>query len=181
MAFFTHTEIPGLIHFQQNSRFDDERGSFSKPLHLDFLTQHKVDFECRESFISFSKHNVLRGLHFQTPPYAHDKIVSCLDGSVFDVVIDLRVNLPTYGKILTFNLHGSNNESLVIPAGCAHGFKVTSSQGAWMAYFTSKEYAPANDQGVVWSSLDLTWPGDAPVVSSRDQSFKHWKDADYFK
>jgi dTDP-4-dehydrorhamnose 3,5-epimerase len=180
MAFFKETEIVGLYQFQINPRFQDERGSFSKPFHVTFLEEHGIKFECKESFLTFSHQNVLRGLHFQSPPHAHDKIVSCFAGSVFDVVVDLRKSSKTYGSVLSFELNENNNEALLIPVGCAHGFKVLSKAGAWMAYYTTKEHAQASDHGVLWSSFSVDWPGGVSIVSPRDAKFPDWKDVGFF-
>lgn len=182
---FKPTSIPGLFQFRINTRFQDERGVFVKPLHLDFLKQNSIGFECRESFISYSKHSVVRGMHFQIPPHDHDKVVSCLDGEIFDVVVDLRQSSPNYGHAEAFNLRGESGEALFVPSGCAHGFQVTSQQGAWVAYYTSREHHTESDKGILWSSAPVEWPIKNPVINARDGAFPAleyaMKEAKYFK
>jgi dTDP-4-dehydrorhamnose 3,5-epimerase len=174
------TPIPGCFRFKINPRFQDTRGFFVKPLHKDFLKTQGIEFECRESFISFSKHTVLRGMHFQIPPFDHDKIVSCIDGEIFDVVVDLRPGSPTDGLALSFKLSGESGEALFIPRGCAHGFQVLTEKGAWVAYYTSREYHPASDQGIHWKSVPIEWPLTHPIVSDRDEAFAKFGEVKYF-
>jgi dTDP-4-dehydrorhamnose 3,5-epimerase len=181
MNQFSATLIHGCFLFRLNPRFEDERGVFVKPLHLDFLEQHGVNFECRESFISYSKANVLRGMHFQLPPHDHAKVVSCVDGEIFDAVVDLRPSSPTYRKALSFRLKGESGEALYIPSGCAHGFQVLSPEGAWVAYYTSREHHAASDQGILWSSVPVEWPIDHPIVSARDQEFPKLGESEFFE
>lgn len=177
MNLFVETSISGLFRFKVAPRFEDERGVLIKPLQLDQLKQKGIDFECRESFTTFSKWNVLRGMHFQSPPHDHAKIVSCIEGEIFDVVVDLRQKSATYGKAEAFQLSGENAEALYIPNGCAHGFQVVSLDGAWMTYFTSKEHVPEADHGILWSSVPIAWPDKNPIVSTRDQGFPAFGDA----
>ena len=180
MNQFSGTTIDGCFLFRLNPRFEDERGVFVKPLHLDFLKNHGVEFECRESFISYSKYNVLRGMHFQTPPHDHAKIVSCLDGEIFDVVVDLRPQSKTYRKALSFRLKGASGEALYVPSGCAHGFQVLSPAGAWVAYYTSREHHAESDRGILWSSIPIEWPQKDPLVSARDQKFPKLGEDEFF-
>lgn len=181
MNQFSATSIDGCFLFRLNPRFEDERGVLVKPLHLDFLAQNGVEFECRESFVTYSKTDVLRGMHFQVPPHEHAKIVSCLDGEIFDAVVDLRPSSPTYQKALSFRLKGTSGEALYIPAGCAHGFQVLSEQGAWVAYYTSREHHPASDQGILWSSVPVEWPVAQPIVSERDRKFPKLGESGFFE
>lgn len=120
-------------------------------------------------------------MHFHSPPYSHDKIVSCIDGEVFDVIVDLRSTSKTYLKALSFNLKGISGDSLFIPKGCAHGFQVLSQEGAWIAYYTSGEYRPENDLGVHWNSVKINWPLSNPIVSERDEKLPKMGDGVFFK
>ena len=180
MTHFSNTSIEGCYLFLLKPRFEDERGLFSKPLHLDLMKKNGIEFECRESFISYSKKNVLRGMHFQVPPHDHAKVVSCVDGEVFDVVMDLRRESKTFGRALSFRLKGQSGECLYIPPGCAHGFQVMNDSGAWVAYYTSKEHHAESDRGVLWSSVPVTWPLRDPIVSKRDQQFPKIGEEEFF-
>ena len=164
-------EISGVTLIQHPSRVD-ARGSFTKLFHPDDigLAVGQV-FPVRETFISWSEPGVLRGMHFQSPPFAHDKAVTCLVGEVLDVVLDLRRRSPTYGRSAAFTLQGAAPATLWIPAGCAHGFAVRGPSRALLHYAVTAEHAPANDLGVRWDSFGFAWPADAgTVISTRDRA-----------
>jgi len=164
--------IPGVFVVQHPVRAD-ARGSFSKLLHPDDL-ELRADgaFPLRESFVSWSEPGVLRGMHFQSPPFAHDKAVTCLAGNVLDVVLDLRRSSPTYGRAIGFDLDGERPTTVVIPVGCAHGFAVLGERRALLHYAVTVEHAPQNDLGVRWDSFGFEWPrGTATVISDRDRAF----------
>jgi dTDP-4-dehydrorhamnose 3,5-epimerase len=165
------SEIPGVSLIAHPTR-DDARGGFTKLMHPDDLgLTHGRSFPVRESFVSWSGPGVLRGMHFQSPPFAHDKAVTCLSGRVLDVVLDLRRSSPSFGRTASFMLDGAAPTTVFIPAGCAHGFAVIGSERALMHYSVTAEHSPANDAGVRWDSFGFTWPvGTAVMVSARDQA-----------
>ncbi len=148
----------------------DPRGSFVKILEEDTFAKHGLPTTFAEQYYSVSAQNVLRGLHFQTPPHDHHKLVTCIDGDVFDVVVDLRKGSPTYGRHQSFELNGESGDSVFVPVGCAHGFYVRS-KGATVFYNVSSLYAPAHDSGIRWDSAGINWPSDCPIVSDRDAAF----------
>lgn len=150
-------------------RFQDERGSFVKTFHREHIKQLGLNFQCKESFISTSNKGVVRGMHFQTPPKEHWKIVTCLSGSVFDVIVDLRTTSRTYKHVWSRTLDACKNEIILIPPGCAHGFASLEDNSA-MVYHTSTEHSPEHDLGVLWSSVPVDWPWSSPCVSQRDQA-----------
>ena len=147
------------------------RGSFAKLFHPDDLGLGAgLAFPVRESFVSWSEPGVLRGMHFQSPPFAHDKAVSCLVGRVLDVVLDLRRSSPTFGRAVGFQLDSATPETLWIPVGCAHGFAVLGDDRALMHYAVTAEHSPPDDRGVRWDSFGFEWPaGLATVISERDR------------
>jgi dTDP-4-dehydrorhamnose 3,5-epimerase len=145
----------------------DRRGSFVKIVHEDIFAAHGLPTRFAEQYYSVSAHNVLRGLHFQTPPHDHYKLVSCIEGVVFDVVVDLRKSSKSYGCHESFELDGAIGDSVFIPSGCAHGFYVRS-QTANVLYNVSTVYAPSHDTGIRWDTVGIPWPCDAPIVSDRD-------------
>jgi dTDP-4-dehydrorhamnose 3,5-epimerase/CDP-3, 6-dideoxy-D-glycero-D-glycero-4-hexulose-5-epimerase len=150
-------------------RLTDERGSFVKTYHAEEYNKHGIDFSPREEFYSISKKNVLRGLHFQTPPYAHDKLVYCAVGVVLDFFLDIRRQSDTYGQILKIEISDKNNIALFLTKGIAHGF-LSLTEKSVMVYKTNCVYAPNNDKGILWSSLDLGLDVNNPVVSQRDSA-----------
>lgn len=161
--------IPGVILIRHQVR-TDVRGSFAKLLHPDDLGWRSGQaFPVRESFMSWSESGVLRGMHFQSPPFAHDKAVTCLAGQVVDVVLDLRRDSPAFGRSVGFVLDGEAPSTVWIPAGCAHGFAVLGKDRALMHYAVTAEHSPENDRGVRWDSFGFDWPtGAGRVVSARD-------------
>ncbi|MFM8911405.1 MAG: dTDP-4-dehydrorhamnose 3,5-epimerase [Flammeovirgaceae bacterium] len=163
------TKIAGCIEIQPIS-FQDNRGRFVKVFHALEFEKHYLSTRFMEEFYSSSEPGVLRGLHFQTPPHEHEKLVYCVQGEVFDVVLDLRVGSPTYGQAQHFILNAVHANMLYIPAGLAHGF-CTMSEAATLVYKVTSVHAPAYDQGILWSSIPIDWPVNNPIVSDRDSKF----------
>ena len=112
----------------------------------------------------------MRGLHFQSPPRAQDKLVRCSRGAIFDVAVDIRSGSPTYGKWFGVELTAENGKQLLVPKGFLHGF-VTRTPDVEVQYKCSDVYAPDCDGSVLWSSLGIDWgvTGD-PVLSAKDQA-----------
>ena len=144
----------------------DPRGSFVKTLEADVFARHGLPTVYAEHYYSVSGKNVLRGLHFQLPPHHHDKLVTCIEGDVLDVVLDLRAGAD-YGRHEHFELSGTRGDGVFVPAGCAHGFYVRSER-AIVLYNVTTAYAPAHDTGIRWDSAGIAWPATAPVLSERD-------------
>jgi len=170
---FQRTNIPGcyVIDLQYS---EDVRGDFLKLYHEALFRKAGVEFTPREIYISQSHKGVIRGMHFQTPPNDHGKLVTCLSGSVLDVVVDLRKGSPSYQHAFHIELSEVNKKALFVPSGLAHGFCATSEQSA-MAYFVSSVHAPENDQGILWSSIKAPWPVKTPIISIRDEGFPELK------
>lgn len=162
--------LPGLKLLKPRI-FSDPRGAFVKTYHEGLYHDLAIDFALREEFFSISSKNVLRGMHFQTPPHAHNKLVYCVAGSVLDVVVDLRKDQPTFGQSASFELSAANRHLLYIPVGFAHGF-LANSDDACMVYKTDAVYAPENDTGIRWDSFGFQWPVESPIISDRDQAFE---------
>jgi dTDP-4-dehydrorhamnose 3,5-epimerase len=148
--------------------YKDERGTFNKLYHEGVFAEKGAKIDIKEQYYSISAKNVLRGMHFQLPPYSHDKLVSCLTGSVLDVVLDLRKDSPTYRQFDSFNLNQDNALALYIPSGMAHGF-LSLEDNTIMLYNTSAGYEPKSDKGIHWNSFAFDWPCDQPTISSRDE------------
>jgi dTDP-4-dehydrorhamnose 3,5-epimerase len=164
-----NTSIPGCFELVPKV-FEDERGSFTKTFHQKFFKDCGLETQYTEEYFSRSKQDVIRGMHFQIPPEECVKIVYCIDGEVMDVVLDLRVGSPTYGKHEIFHLKDRLANIIYIPIGIAHGF-YTKSKTATMIYKVSKPYSPACDSGVHWNSAKITWPTKTPIISKRDSEF----------
>lgn len=150
--------------------FTDKRGKFVKTFHIDEFKSYGLETIFREQYFSYSKKRVIRGLHFQIPPYDHVKLVYCAIGEVEDVVLDIRKGSPTYGQYEIFKLSSEKGNILYIPKGFAHGFCVTSEE-ALLIYNVSSTYSPEHDSGIHWRSVGLPWTNFKPIVSERDNQF----------
>jgi dTDP-4-dehydrorhamnose 3,5-epimerase len=160
------TELSGVVVLRPIIR-PDRRGRFVKTVHGPFFEEHGLPADFAEQYYSVSRHNVLRGMHFQTPPADHYKLVTCLDGTVFDVVVDLRRSSQTYAQHAIIKLDSRTAQSIYIPAGFAHGFYVLSDT-ATVLYNVSTVYSAAHDTGVRWDSVGVQWPTENPILSDRD-------------
>lgn len=163
------TAIPGCFEIQPRV-FEDARGRFVKPYQRDAFARHGLQTAFAEEFYSRSRKGVVRGLHFQTPPEDHVKLVYCVQGRVFDAVVDLRVGSPAYGKACTFELDAERGNCLYIPRGLAHGFCALTDD-ATMVYMVSTAHAPQHDSGILWNSAGIDWPVAEPLLSERDAGF----------
>ena len=163
--------LPGVRLLELKS-FVDDRGEFVKTFHGRMLAELGLSFQLREEFFSVSGKNVVRGMHFQVPPAAHQKMVYCLAGSVLDVLVDLRSGLPTYGKSWSITLTGRRRQALYIPAGVAHGF-LSMSENSCMVYKTDHEHSPENDMGIRWDSFGFQWPCAAAGIQLSPRDHQH--------
>ena len=150
--------------------FEDQRGAFRKFFHLDTFAEHGLATGFREQYYSVSHSGVLRGMHFQTPPHDHEKLVCCVRGEVLDAVVDLRRGSPTYGQSATTTLSDRNGVALYLPRGVAHGF-LSRSEPSIVMYSVTTVHNPSCDSGIHWDSVGIRWPISQPVVSERDGAF----------
>jgi len=148
-------------------RHEDARGRFVKTMHAEFFKQHNLNTAFVEQYYTISVRGTLRGLHFQTPPHDHDKLVICSDGEVFDVVVDLRRKSPTFGEHRVFNLSAAGANQIYIPAGLAHGF-YTKSEQATLIYNVTSVHNGAHDAGIHHASAGIPWPAEDIIISERD-------------
>lgn len=155
--------------------FFDTRGSFVKTFHDTLLKERGIDFELKESYFSYSKKDVIRGMHFQLPPHQHAKIVFCPHGAILDVMLDLRKDSPTYKQYFAEELSQQNHKGFYIPEGFAHGFKALTDD-ALTYYLVSSEYNKESDTGIRYDSFGFDWNVEDPIVSERDMSFTSLED-----
>jgi dTDP-4-dehydrorhamnose 3,5-epimerase len=159
--------------------FKDDRGFF-----YESYNKQKLDKNINTLFIqdneSKSIKGVIRGLHFQIPPFEQTKLVRCVSGNILDIAVDIRKNSKTYGNFFSIELSSENNKQLFIPKGFAHGFQVLSNE-AIVNYKVDNFYNPKSDSGIVWNDKDLSidWNLDLkPNLSVKDLkliSFKELK------
>jgi dTDP-4-dehydrorhamnose 3,5-epimerase len=166
---FRQLKIPGVFEFFP-SNFSDKRGQLRKTFQSSAFSKIGLCTNWKENFFSHTKENVIRGLHFQAPPSASSKLVYCISGMVFDVVLDLRKSSKFYGMHECVYLNAASNNALYIPIGVAHGF-CTLTEPAEIAYLVSEEYDTTTDSGILWDSAAITWPISDPIVSERDTTF----------
>lgn len=150
--------------------FKDNRGYFYEGFNLKVLKKKiKIDKIFQEN-ISFSKKNVIRGLHFQTSPKAQDKLIKVLEGKILDVAVDLRKKSKTYKKWFAIELSEKNKKMLWIPKGFAHGF-LTLSKTAKISYLVTNPYSKRHEKCIIWNDkhLNIKWGNNAkPKLSSKD-------------
>jgi dTDP-4-dehydrorhamnose 3,5-epimerase len=166
--------VTASITIIQTNRLKDNRGWFTESYSAPRLAEHGVKEYFVQDNHSYSKSaGTIRGFHFQSPPRAQAKLVSCLCGAVFDCVLDLRVGSPTFGRVASATLTASNGRQLYVPVGFGHGF-LTLEDHTEVAYKVSDIYAPELERGVLWNDpeLSIDWPlGERrPILSDRDVS-----------
>ena len=174
----TKTDIQGLIIIEPQI-FKDSRGCFFESWNAKKFNQLGISEDFVQDNQSVSSKGVLRGLHFQNPPYAQSKLVRVIEGSVLDVAVDLRKNSPTYGKHVSVILSEQNNKSFFIPKGFAHGF-LSLEDNTVFNYKCSDYYNKESEGSLLWNDEDLKidWQIDNPLVSEKDLQadlFKNFK------
>lgn len=163
------TGILGVYKIE-NECFQDFRGRFVKIYNEDCFSERGIECEFKEHYYSVSNKNVIRGMHFQLPPYDHNKLVYVINGSAIDVILDLRKSSKTYKKHICVKLSSTNGLAMYIPKGCAHGFKALESETT-MIYNVSSVYDNSTDSGVLWDSFGFDWKCENPIISDRDKKF----------
>ena len=172
---FIQTPILGLCVIEPKV-FEDPRGYFYESYNQTAFGIHHINAEFVQDNQSLSQKNVLRGLHFQNPPYAQGKLVRVITGSVLDVVVDIRKKSATYGQHFSIVLDEKNKTMLWIPPGFAHGF-LTLQDHTIFSYKCTNLYNKASEDALLWNDPDLAidWGTTTPLLSEKD------KEANFFK
>lgn len=164
------TSIEGLVIIEPKV-FEDERGYFMESFKESFIYENFPDLKFIQDNESKSSYGVLRGLHFQKPPFEQTKLVRVIEGEVLDVAVDLRKNSSTYGKWESIILSGENKKQFLIPKGFAHGFVVLSKE-AIVSYKVDNYYAPDFDSGIRYNDpmLNINWmiKNENLIISAKD-------------
>jgi len=166
-----NTQIPGCFVISLRKQ-NDSRGHFVKWFSRHAFDEAGLVNDWAEVYGSVSQRGVIRGLHFQSPPEGHAKLVYCLSGHALDVVLDLRQRSVSFGKHIKIELSGASPLAVYVPLGCAHGFLAQADQ-TLMFYQVSSGYAPEFENGIRWDSAGIDWPTRAPIISSRDHELPH--------
>lgn len=175
---FEKTEIEGLLIIKPKV-FEDERGHFFESYNKDSFKVNGLNIEFVQDNQSLSQKNVLRGLHFQCPPYAQGKLIRVIKGKVLDVAVDIRKNSSTYGKHVAIELSERNKKMFYIPPGFAHGF-LTLDDNTIFSYKCTNVYNKESEDALFWndSELGIDWGIKTPILSDKDkaaQSFISFK------
>ena len=168
------TPIEGLL-ILQTENFQDNRGGFQKLFSHDFFEEHGLSTDFKEFYYSLNHKNVVRGMHFQTPPAEHVKMVYVSYGRIKDAVVDLRKNSTTYGKTFTIELDAEQGRYMYIPVGLAHGF-LSLEDNTIVNYAQTSCYDCEHDCGIDSMSVGIDWGIDNPIRSGRDLTFPQLQD-----
>lgn len=169
---FTPLALSGAFRIDIEKR-EDNRGFFARTFCSEAFAEHGLDNTIMQMNISMSRRQgTLRGMHFQRPPKAEAKVVRCLKGAIFDVLVDLRAGSPTYGKWVSAELTGDNRSMLYIPKGFAHGFQ-TLTPDTELLYLHTESYSAGHADGLLYSDprLGIPWPLPVADISDRDTSW----------
>ena len=169
---FTETKLKGAFIIEPE-KFEDERGFFARTFCRKEFEAHGLNPNLVQCNISFNKkRGTVRGMHFQVKPYEEAKLVSCLRGAIYDVIIDLRPNSPTYRQWVAVELSGENFRLLYIPEGFAHGFQ-TLQDNTVVFYQMSESYHPESSRGLRWDDpvFGIKWPISVKSISTRDRTY----------
>lgn len=175
---FTRLWIPGVVLIEPRV-FEDARGFFYENYREDRFREAGLDARFVQDNHSRSQRGVLRGLHFQLPPFAQAKLVRVIRGRVYDVAVDLRPGSPTFGRSIGMELSEANRQMLFVPAGFAHGFCVLEDNSEF-TYKVTNFYSPEHERGIHWNDPDLhiPWPklGMDYILSPKDHDYPTLKE-----
>jgi dTDP-4-dehydrorhamnose 3,5-epimerase len=175
---FHETGLDGAYLVELEPR-TDERGFFARSWCQQEFAERGLNSSLVQCNISFNKERgTLRGLHFQRAPYEEAKLVRCTQGAVFDVIIDLRPNSPSFTKHYSVRLDCDNRQTLFVPEGFAHGFQ-TLCDSTEVFYQMSQSYVPGTGTGVRWDdpAFGIEWPLPNPLMNKRDRNWPDWSPA----
>ncbi len=163
-------EIKGTFLFNFPKK-EDDRGYFNRVFCATEFAALGLNVNVLQSSVSFNKKKgTIRGMHFQLSPHEEDKIIKCLQGSVFDVIVDIRPNSPTFLKWISVDLNAESSNVLYIPKGCAHGFQ-TLNDNSSLLYFMTENFHPESARGFLWNDerIGIKWPLKDVIISPNDQ------------
>lgn len=167
---FHKQKIPDLYTVELD-KIGDDRGFFARFFCIDEYKDLGLDVNIVQMNNSFTKEkHTLRGMHYQVPPKAEARIVRCLKGSIYDMVLDLRPESPTYGEPFGIELSAENRKMTYIPAGCAHGF-MTLENDTEILYLVTEFYSPDYERIIRWNdpSFNMKWPVEPEHLSEKDK------------
>ncbi len=177
---FTETKLKGAYTITIETK-DDERGYFGRIYCKEEFAKHRIDFSIAQSNIGYNKKKAtLRGMHMQGAPHKEAKLVQCICGSLYDVIVDMRVNSPTLYQWTAMELSANNNTLLYIPEGFAHGY-ITLEDDTKVLYMMSEFYKPGAEQPLLWNDpfFKIHWPLQPQVMSEKDKAIPLFQPLDF--
>jgi len=174
-VIFTETKIPGVFDIELETK-PDERGFFARTWCVSEFRAHGLNPKLMQCSVSFNtRKGTLRGMHYQVAPHAETKLVRCTRGSIFDVIIDLRLDSPTFKDHVAIVLTADKRNMVYVPEGCAHGF-LTLEDASEVFYQISEVYNAASTRGVRFDdpAFQISWPNRIEVISERDRNYENF-------
>jgi len=179
---FTETKLKGAFTIEANL-VEDERGFFRRAWCKREFAEHGLNANAVQANVSYSKKKgTIRGFHFQIAPFSETKTVTCITGAIFDVIIDLRPQSPTFKQWIGVELKQESGKVLFIPEGFAHGF-YTLRDDTTVHYTVTEFYTPSAELGIKYDdpAFDIQWPGMPVVISEKDNNHAPFKEESLFK
>lgn len=173
---FVETNLSGAFVVEPEL-FEDERGFFAVTWHADEFARRGLDARLAQCAVSYNRRKgTLRGMHYQRAPHAHAKLVHCTRGAVYDVIVDMRPESPTFTRWSAAELTAANRRALYVPAGFAHGFQSLEDDTELM-YHITESYRPEAEAGVRWDdpSFRISWPLEVTVIAPRDRGYPDFR------
>ena len=166
---FTETPLRGAFVIELEPR-SDERGFFARAFCQNELAEHGLVNGITQANTSYNfKQGTLRGMHYQVPPHAEVKMVRCIAGAIYDVIVDIRNESPTYLEWFAIELSAANRKTFYVPEGFAHGYQALTDDSE-VLYLVTEFYTPNAERGVRWNdpAFNITWPIADPILSPKD-------------
>ena len=164
------------VYIIEPEPFKDNRGALRRHFCENEFKENGLMNSIKQTNISENiKTNTLRGFHYQYPPYGENKVISCVKGRIFDIIVDLREESTTYLKWQSFEISEENRRSLYVPKGCANAY-LTQDDNTWILYYHSEFYSPGNEGGIRFNDpfFKFIWPNNPAVISDRDSNFSNF-------
>jgi len=176
-VIFEETPLKGafVIRLKQ---LEDERGFFARSYCQKEFEDHGLTARILQANVSYNKkRGTLRGMHYQISPYEETKLVRCTRGAIYDVIIDLRKDSPTYKQWFGIELNSENHTMLFVPESFGHGFQ-TLADHTEVTYMVSQFYTPGSERGIRWNdpAFGIQWPANVQVISSKDANWDDYQD-----
>jgi dTDP-4-dehydrorhamnose 3,5-epimerase len=169
---FTETKLKGAFIINL-TRLEDERGFFARTFCQNEFKEHGLNIQIAQANISYNKRRgTFRGMHMQLPPYEESKLIKCARGTIYDVIVDMRVSSDTYKQWIGVELTAENHQMLYVPEGFAHGF-ITLKNDTEVTYQMNQFYAPASEKGFRWNdpAFGIVWPIQPKIMAEKDKNF----------